>query len=70
MRLPLATLMAAALLAGCGGAEPAEETEPLTQEQRDSAIAESGLPGAGGVRGALDAVEASEDRAEAHDTMR
>ncbi len=50
-------------LAGCGSNGGAEQPrEPQTQRQRDSAIAESGLPGAGGVRGALDAADSAAAR--------
>ena len=44
-------------------------TAPSTRAQRDSAIAGSRLPGAGGVRGAMEASESARRRAEATDTM-
>lgn len=62
----------AVLTLACGGgdAAPAEEAaDTLTQQQRDSLVGASGLPGAGGVRRALDASEAARARAEAHDTV-
>lgn len=61
------TLLLAFGLAGllaCAGGEPdpAADADTLTRRQRDSVIGESRLPGAGGVRGALDASDAAADR--------
>lgn len=39
-----------------------EQPSPLTQRQRDSIVAESSLPGAGGVRGAMQAADSAEAR--------
>lgn len=64
-------LTALALLTGCAG-ETAEDAaisaDSITQRQRDSIVSESGLPGARGVRGALDASDAAADRAAAVDS--
>jgi hypothetical protein len=57
--------------AGCSGgdADPDPATaEELTRRQRDSIIGESRLPGAGGVRGALEASDAAAARAAALDS--
>lgn len=56
---------------GCSGGEPDPEpatAEELTRRQRDSIIGESRLPGAAGVRGALEASDAAAARAAAHDS--
>ena len=47
----------------------ADSTPSTTRAQRDSAIAGSRLPGAQGVRGAMDASETARVRAEATDTL-
>ena len=55
-------LMLAALFAvACSGEKPASKPE-MTQRQRDSAIGESRLPGAQGVRGALRAADSAQAR--------
>jgi len=65
MAITLVALPLAACPSGSG-----QEAGEMTREQRDSVIGESQLPGAQGVRGALDAVNAAGARAEAHDTIR
>jgi hypothetical protein len=45
-----------------GGAGHAGRTDTLTQRQRDSAIGASALPGAQGVRGALQAQDSARAR--------
>jgi len=59
------------LLTACaqGKTEEPTETAELTRRQKDSLIAEMPIPHAGAVGKALDALEASERRAEAHDTI-
>ena len=59
------------LLASCAPGASDEETaaSELTRRQKDSLVAEMPLPGAGAVGKALDALEASERRAEAHDSI-
>lgn len=75
----LATLaLAAGLLAGCGdgapeaqdasGAAPAP-ADSITRRQRDSVIGESRLPGARGVKGALEASDAAAARAATLDSL-
>lgn len=67
--LALACLVAGA---GCSGDDPEPApaaADTLTRQQRDSVIGESRLPGAGGVRGALDASDAAATRAAAHDSL-
>ncbi len=62
-------------LSACSG--DAAETEPaaavsadtVTQRERQEAIGESRLPGARGVKGALDASDAAASRAAAHDSL-
>lgn len=79
-RSTLAALALAAVLAGsgCGTDDevpeatlPAADTVPTTpsRARRDSAVANSRLPGAGSVRAAMEASEAAARRTEASDTM-
>ncbi len=64
--LVLVLLLAAA---GCPDDPPEASAEERTRRQKDSIIAELPLPGAGAVGRALDAVDASEARKLAHDTI-
>lgn len=66
------TVLCAALLASCAPAtsDEGDRTTELTRRQKDSIVAEMPLPGAGAVGKALGALEASERRAEAHDSIR
>ncbi len=59
-----ATLAALVTLVQCGGeAENAgRSADSLSRRQRDSLIGESALPGAGGVRRALDAADSAAAR--------
>ncbi len=47
---------------GCPDGEETATQQPVDQRARDSAIAESNLPGAQGVRGALDAADSAAAR--------
>ncbi|HEU4565157.1 MAG TPA: hypothetical protein VFS05_10930 [Gemmatimonadaceae bacterium] len=49
-------------LAACGHAPERRAADTGTQRQRDSAIGASSLPGAAGVRGAIDASDAAASR--------
>ena len=72
LRLLPTLALVAGLTVACGGSSDTETTETAeapTRAQRDSAIAESALPGAGAVGTALDATAAAAARAEAHDTI-
>lgn len=53
----------ATVLGGCGKKEAQEAKEPMTEAQRDSAIAASKLPGAGAVGKALSAADSARARA-------
>lgn len=46
----------------CSGAQDTKKRPEMTQRQRDSAIGESRLPGAQGVRGALKAQDSAQAR--------
>lgn len=72
------TIMRTALVAvlflapACSGGTPDGGTadgDTLTKRQRDSAVAESGLPGAHGVRGAMDVADTARARADRVDSM-
>lgn len=68
----LLLLVCIAALAGCAGGDSGDteaRADSVTQRQRDSIIGASRLPGARGVRGALDASDAAAARATAHDTL-
>ncbi len=57
--------IAALLFLGCGAGEPDQTAaDTLTQRQRDSIVGASGLPGARGVQGALDAADSAAARNE------
>ncbi len=68
--LSLSSLLLALALAACGGGS-ADETaaEERTRAQKDSAVAESGLPGSRAVGKAMDAASAAAERAERHDSI-
>ncbi len=73
MRMRLLVLLGCFAVAGCGAdpdAEAGAQPDTLTQEQRDSAIGASGLPGAGAVNRALDASRTMEERAARMDSVR
>ena len=60
------------VLAGCGDDPPGDASarDTLTRRQRDSVIGASRLPGAGGVRGALRAVDSAAARNSRLDSIR
>lgn len=64
----LAGMLAALALAGCGGQKEPPRQE-MTQQQRDSAIAESNLPGARGVAGAMAAQDSAAARRRLEDSI-
>ncbi len=68
--LLLLTLLLVPACSGGGDADSAEGAAEMTQQEKNEAIADMPLPGTQGVRGAMDAVSASEARAQAHDTIR
>ena len=78
MRRPLVLLLSLLLTSACGdtGSDDGSDADlnavpadSVTQRQRDSVIGESGLPGAGGVRGAIEASDAAADRSSAIDSL-
>lgn len=67
-------VLAAAVLGvwACGAGtegDAAAAADTLTRRQKDSIISEMPLPGSGGVRSALDAVDKANARTQAHDTI-
>jgi hypothetical protein len=72
MKRQAAALLLASSLLACadGGGDSALQRDSLTRRQRDSVIANSKLPGAGGVKGALNASDAAAVRQQAMDTIR
>jgi hypothetical protein len=62
-----ALICVAAATGGCGDKEAKEAKAPMTEAQRDSAIAASKLPGAGVVGKALSAADSAKARAERED---
>lgn len=62
-------LLAVFALAGCGGGGTETAAEERTRAQKDSAVANSGLPGSGAVGKAMDAASAAAERAERHDSI-
>jgi len=71
MRTRILLVITCLAVVGCAGADVESEApaDTLTQQQRDSAIGASGLPGAGAVNRALDASRAAEDRAARMDSI-
>ena len=59
MKISMVVFLAVALLGCAGEKKPKRE---MTQRQRDSAIGESRLPGAQGVRGALRVQDSAQAR--------
>ncbi len=73
-RTALALLLATSIpaIAACSGGAPASSSarpDSVTQRQVDSAIGESRLPGARGVKGALEASDAAARRAAVLDSL-
>lgn len=68
---PLLVALAVALPACSGGSSGGEAGagDTLTRSQKDSAIAESPLPGAQGVGGAMEARDAARERAARLDSL-
>jgi hypothetical protein len=50
--MKIVSLVVVILLSACSGEKPVAK-KPMTQRERDSAIGESRIPGAQGVKGAL-----------------
>lgn len=72
MRAAVRSVTVIALLAGCSGEAPdsaATSRDTLTRAQRDSIIGASRLPGAAGVRGALDVADSAAARQAARDSL-
>ena len=64
--------IALALLAACSGgksAKSAAEGDSLTERQRDSILAQSGIPGASGVGKAMRAADSTNARIRATDSV-
>lgn len=73
MKRLLITAAAMLAVAACGqGTEggAATDADTLTRRQKDSIIANSPLPGAGGVGKAMEAVDQANERTRALDTIR
>jgi hypothetical protein len=66
-RLALGVLLLSGL--GCGSGERTPSDDPDAQRARDSAIGESKLPGAAGVRGALRAADSAAARRAREDSV-
>jgi hypothetical protein len=72
MRAIACAAIALVLLAGCSGGGPdstATNADTLTRAQRDSVIGASRLPGAAGVRRALDVADSAAARQAAQDSL-
>ncbi len=67
----LSVLLLSGSLLACGGGDKdaAPQQEALTRRQKDSVIANSKLPGAKAVQGALNAADAAAARQQAADTI-
>lgn len=67
--LAVALLIALALASGCGNSPRRPANPPLTERQRDSVLAQSGLPGATTVGRALQVSDGATARAAAIDSI-
>ena len=56
------------LAAGCAGPDR-RDADTLTRREKDSLVAESGIPGAGGVRGAMTGADSAAARAARLDSL-
>jgi hypothetical protein len=68
----IGSLILVMCITGCSGGEPddaAARADTLTRAQRDSIIGASALPGAGGVRGALQVADTAAARQSAVDSL-
>jgi hypothetical protein len=66
------TFVLAMFIVGCDGSDPdagAATADVLTRAQRDSIIGASALPGAGGVRGALQVADTAAARQSTVDSL-
>lgn len=70
MKLRTAALIACSVVLGCAPGADADPPPERTQAQRDSAIAESNLPGAGAVGRALETSDSAAARAARMDSIR
>ena len=61
-------LISLVALAGCGGGEETPRQE-MSQRERDSVIGQSNLPGAQGVRGALEVTDSAAARRRLEDSI-
>ena len=68
MRAACVSFIACILLVGCSTADR-ESADTLTRREKDSIVAESGLPGAGGVRGAMTGADSAAARAARLDSL-
>lgn len=66
--LALTIAVVPACSSGGEGSDAAAD-DSLTRRQKDSAVAESGLPGARGVEGAMDATDAARERGARLDSL-
>jgi hypothetical protein len=68
MRTALASCFLSILLVGCAAPDQ-ESSDTLTRREKDSLVAKSGLPGAGGVRGAMTGADSAAARAARLDSL-
>ncbi len=68
MRRILLPLLLLAVIAGCSQSDE-QLSDTLTRREKDSLVAESGLPGAGGVRGAMTGADSAAARAARLDSL-
>jgi hypothetical protein len=66
----IGTIVTFVLVAGCGAEAPADgPRQPTSQRTRDSAVAQSGLPGAGGVGRAMTVADSAAARRALEDSL-
>ena len=68
MRAILISSLVCTVLVGCSGPDQSS-SDTLTRREKDSLVAESGLPGSGGVRGATTGADSAAARAARLDSL-
>jgi hypothetical protein len=68
MRYAVIACVTCTFLLGCSTTDQ-ESADTLTRREKDSIVAESGLPGAGGVRGAITGADSAAARAARLDSL-
>lgn len=70
MRFTASLILSALIICGCsGGSDESADDRRLSGSERDSALAESGIPGAGSVKRAMAASDSASSRSKRLDEL-